>query len=147
MYIIQVYFSIKNNKDEEIESIYDQLQDLVTLAKDNSNLFIMRDFNAAVSCQVTQYIYLGNLDYENMNSRVQKLVEFCEQYELIISSTVYKVLNRRKYTWKSSGDNIRRLQIDYILVKKRYHNQIKSSHSYSDFKIDIDHRRSHGGVG
>jgi len=94
LYITQIYFSIKNNKDEEIESMYDQLEDLVTLGKDNSNLFIMRAFNAAVSCQVTEYIYLGKFGYENINSRVQNLVEFCEQYELIISSTVYKVLNR-----------------------------------------------------
>lgn len=99
LYIIQVYLSIKNNKDEEIESMYDRLEDLVILVKDNSNLFIKGDFNAAVSCQVSQYIYLGKFGYENMNSRGQKQVEFCEYYELIISSTVYKVLNWRKYIY------------------------------------------------
>lgn len=68
--------------------MYDKLEHLVTLAKDNFNLFIMGDFNAAVSCEVLQYIYLGKFGYENMNSRGQKLVKFCEQYKLIISSTV-----------------------------------------------------------
>lgn len=53
LYIIQVYFLTKNSKDEEIENKYEQLEDLVILAKDNSNLFIMGDFNAAVSCQVS----------------------------------------------------------------------------------------------
>ncbi|KAF0771492.1 craniofacial development protein 2-like [Aphis craccivora] len=37
-------------RGEEIESMYDQLEDLVTLVKDNSNYFIKGDFNAAVSC-------------------------------------------------------------------------------------------------
>lgn len=60
------------------------------------------------------------------------------QYELIICNTIYKVPNRRRYTWKAPGD-LRRLKIDYILVKKKFRNQIKSSHSYPDFKIDGDH--------
>ncbi|KAF0771491.1 craniofacial development protein 2-like [Aphis craccivora] len=66
-----------------------------------------------------------------MNSRGQKLVEFCEHYELIISSTVYKVLNRRKYIWEAPDDNIRRLQIDYFLVKQNYRHQIKSNSDHS----------------
>lgn len=60
------------------------------------------------------------------------------QYELIICNTITKVPNRRRYTWKAPGD-LRRLKIDYILVKKKFRNQIKSSHSYPDFKIDGDH--------
>jgi hypothetical protein len=31
LYIIQVYFPTKNSKYEEIENIYEQLEDLVTL--------------------------------------------------------------------------------------------------------------------
>lgn len=41
--------------------------------------------------------------------------------------------------WKALDDNIRRLQIDYFLVKKKYRDQIKSSHSYSVFKIASDY--------
>lgn len=45
---------------------------------------------------------------------------------------------RRRYTWKASGD-IRRAQIDFILVKQKYRNQVKSSHSYPGYDIDSDH--------
>ncbi|VVC25567.1 Endonuclease/exonuclease/phosphatase [Cinara cedri] len=98
----------------------------------------MGDFNAAMDCQVSQYTCLGKFGYEIRNPREERLIGFCEQYELNISNTIYKILNQRRYTWKAPGD-IRRLQIDYILVKKKFRNQIKSSHSYPGFKIDSDH--------
>lgn len=69
----------------------------------------MRDFDAAVGDQVSQHTCLGKFDYGNMNPREEKLNTFCEQYEPIISNTLYP--NQRRYTWEVPGD-IRRLQIN-----------------------------------
>lgn len=63
-------------------------------------------------------------------------MEFCEQYELIISNTVYEVLHRRISIWKVPGA-IRRLQLNYILVKKKFWYQIKSNHIVIGIVIGI----------
>lgn len=57
---------------------------------------------------------------------------------MIITKTFFETPKRRRYTWKAPGD-IYRFQIDFILVKKIYRNQIKSTHSYPGFDIDSDH--------
>lgn len=57
---------------------------------------------------------------------------------MIITNTFFETPKRRRYTLKAPGD-INRFQIDFILVKIRYRNQIKSSHSYPGFDIDSDH--------
>jgi hypothetical protein len=55
----------------------------------------MGDFNAVVGRQISHYTCLGKFGYGNMNSRGEKLIEFCEQYKLIISNTVHEVPYRR----------------------------------------------------
>lgn len=42
------------------------------------------------------------------------------------------------HTWKIPGDNSR-YQIDYILVKNRFKNQIKCCKTYSNADCDSDH--------
>lgn len=72
------------------------------------------------------------------NERGDRLVEFCRQHDLIITNTLFMNHKRRRYTFKMS-DDINRYQLDYIMVKNRYKNQIKSSKSYPGANIDSDH--------
>ena len=45
---------------------------------------------------------------------------------------------RRGYTWKKPGDT-GRYQIDYIMVKQRYRNSVKSSWSYPGADMNSYH--------
>ena len=56
----------------------------------------------------------------------------------MITNTWFKQEKRRKYTWKSLGD-LRRYQINYILVRQRYRNSVKSSWSYPGADVDLNH--------
>ena len=56
----------------------------------------------------------------------------------MITNTWFEQEKRRRYTWKSPGD-LRRYQIDYILVRQRYSNSVKSSWSYPGADVDSDH--------
>jgi len=58
------------------------------------------------------------------NERGDRLIEFCKQHDLVITNTLFKNHKRRRYTYKMPGD-IDRYQLDYILVKNRYKNQIE----------------------
>ena len=57
---------------------------------------------------------------------------------MVVTNTWFKQHKRRRYTWKMPGD-IGRYQLDYILVKQRYRNSVKSSRSFPGCDIDSDH--------
>lgn len=99
----------------------------------------MGDFNALVGCHdMPQSECVGKFGYGKMNDRGSKLIDFCVENELIVTNTFYDVPMIRRYTYKAPGD-ICRYQNDFILVIKRFRNQIKSSHAYPGFDIDSDH--------
>ena len=57
---------------------------------------------------------------------------------MMIANTWFEQELRRRYTWKSPGD-IRRYQIDYILVRQRYRNGVKKACSYPGADVESDH--------
>ncbi|CAI6362550.1 unnamed protein product [Macrosiphum euphorbiae] len=57
---------------------------------------------------------------------------------MIITNTRSQNPKRRIYTWKMPGD-IARYQIDYILVKNRFKNQVKFCKTYPSADCDSDH--------
>lgn len=121
MYIIQVYFPTTSCEEEVIEIMYQQLEELLRITDNKSNVFVISDFNASVGSQITGNECVGKFGLGNTNERGEKIIEFCEQFEMIITNTMYEVPKRRRYTWKAPGDKSRH-QIDYILVKKKYRN-------------------------
>lgn len=139
LYVIQVYFPTSRSSDEEIEGIYEQAEELMNLTEDKSNVVLMGDFNACVGSSESNQECVGKFGLTHTNTRGERLREFCEQYDMIITNTMYEVPDRRKYTWTTPG-NRERYQIDYILVKKKFRNQITSSHSYPGAEIDSDHK-------
>ena len=56
----------------------------------------------------------------------------------MVTYTWFQQEKRRRYTWKNPGDR-QRFQIDYILVKQRYRNSVKSSWSYPGADVNSDH--------
>ncbi|KAL4100956.1 hypothetical protein QTP88_020980 [Uroleucon formosanum] len=118
--------------------MYQQFEKLLRITDNKSNVFMMDDFNALVGSQMTGHECVSKFGLGNTNERGEKMIEFCEQFEMIITNTMYEIPKRSRYTWKASGDKSRH-QIDYILVKKKYRNQIRYSHSYPGNQIDSDH--------
>ena len=85
--VIQVY--APNNKAEkaDVEWFYEDLQDLLELTLKKDVLFIIGEWNANVGSQeisgVTDKFSLGV-----KNEAGQRLIEFCQENSLIISSTL-----------------------------------------------------------
>lgn len=99
----------------------------------------MGDFNARVG-RGEELPYAGKYGLGERNGRGSRLIEFCAKNNLVITNTWFKHHDRRIYTWKSPGDQYtRRTQIDYIIVRQRYRNQIKDSRSYASPDIASDH--------
>jgi len=135
--IIQAYMPTTQANDEEVEEIYEKIEELISLTNSKENLIIMGDWNAIVG-ESTDGREVGKYGLGTRNERGDRLVEFCRQHDLIITNTLFMNHKRRRYTFKMPGD-INRYQLDYIMVKNRYKNQIKSSKSYPGADIDSDH--------
>ena len=77
------------------------------------------DFNVKV-CEDTQSAGVdGQYGLAETNGNGQKLINFCQENNLVITNTLFQHHKRRQYTW-CSPDGKTRNQIDYILVKRRF---------------------------
>lgn len=141
MNIIQVYAPTADKEEAEAEKFYTELDDIFRSIKNNEITIVMGDFNAKVgSGKVGTQV--GNFGLGERNDRGDRLIEFCQDKDLIITNTFFKLPNRRLYTWKSPADkpeNRVRNQIDYILINNRYKNSVKSTKTYPGADINSDH--------
>ena len=64
-------------------------------------LFIIGDWNAKVGNQETPGV-TGKFGLEVQNEAGQRLLEFCEDNELVIENTLLQQHKKRLYTWTSS---------------------------------------------
>ncbi|GFO43397.1 craniofacial development protein 2-like protein [Plakobranchus ocellatus] len=97
----------------------------------------MGDFNAKVGEGREENI-VGPYGLGTRNLRGEKLVEWCNMNNLIIGNTWFQQPPRRKWTWKSPGEEIRN-QIDFILLSHRFRNALLSAKSYPGADCYSDH--------
>jgi len=119
-----------NSSERELEEVYEGIEKV----KGDENLIIMDDRNDVVGEETLGHI-IGNYGLGNRNERGDRLIDFCSKHEFLITNTYFKHRPKRRYTWKIPGD-INRYQIDYIMVKKRFRNQVKDCRSYPGADID-----------
>ena len=75
---------------------------------------------------------------EKQNERGQRLIEFCNENNMVIMNTWFQQPLCRLYTWKSPGD-ISRNQIDYIMINQRFRNCVKQARTYPGADINSNH--------
>ena len=135
--LIQVYMPTSRAEDEDIEQMYEQIEELVKKEKATDQVIIIGDWNAVVG-EGREGKEIGEFGLGKRNDRGQALVDFCKRSKMMVTNTWFEHEKRRRYTWKKPGDTDR-FQIDYILVKQRYRNSVKNSRSYPGADADSDH--------
>ena len=123
--------------DEEIEKVYEDVDRVIQHVKGDDNLIIMGDWNAVVGEGAEDRV-AGRYGLGSRNERGDRLLEFCNKYQLVIANTMFRNHKRRRYTWKRPGDT-GRFQLDYIMVKQRFRNQVLDCKAYPGADIDSDH--------
>ena len=98
--VIQVYAPTSNTEEAEVERFYEVLQDLLELTPKKDVLFILGDWNAKVGSQGTPGV-TGKFGLGIWNEAGQRLIEFCQEYVLVIANTLFQQHKRRLYTWTS----------------------------------------------
>lgn len=135
--IIQVYMATSSHTDEEIEKMYEQISEVIEMAKEKDNLIILGDWNAVVGERIEPQV-TGKFGFGIRNQRDYRLIEVCKERDMMITNTLFSQPKRRRYTWTMPGGG-NKYQLDYILVRKRYRIQVKQSKSYPGADIDSDH--------
>ncbi|XP_060519748.1 craniofacial development protein 2-like [Cylas formicarius] len=112
--IIQTYAPTCDHSDEEVELFYMHLDSAMELVNKSDVTIVMGDFNAKVGNRPREGI-VGEYGLGVPNERGDRLVQFCQERELVITNTFFKLPSRRLYTWRSNAetlDRIVRSQID-----------------------------------
>ena len=93
--VIQVYAPTTNVEEAKVEDFYEDLQDLLELTHTHTHththkiLFIIGDWNAKVGSQEIPGL-TGKFALGVQNETGQNLTEFCQEYALVIASTLFQ---------------------------------------------------------
>ena len=98
--VIQVYAPTSNAEEAEVERFYEDLQDLLELRPKKDVLFIIGDWNAKVGSEETPGV-TSKFGLGVQNEAGQRLIEFCQENDLVIANILFQQLKRRHYTWTS----------------------------------------------
>ena len=116
-----------------------KLQDV----RDNRNKHDLLIFTGEMNTKVGE----ENWDYDEVmgkhglgqrNDNGERLCEFCDMNELVITGTLFPPKNIHKATWVSPN-RITRNQIDHVLINKRLRDSVKDTRVYSSANIRSDH--------
>ena len=135
--IIQVYAPTSESSEEELEGFYEQIETAMKQCKSLENTIILGDFNAKVG-EGRQDNTVGPHGLGVRNERGQHLIDWATCKEFLIGNTWFEMPNRRRWTWRSPGNNTRN-QIDYILVRERFRNALKTCKAYPGADCGSDH--------
>ena len=114
--VIQVYATISNTEEAEVEQFYEDLQELFENTPKRCHFHyegLECKNRSQESPGVTHKFVLGV-----QNEAGQRLIEFCQENTLVIANTLFQQHKRRLYTW-TSPDGRHQNQIDYILCSHR----------------------------
>ena len=89
MIIIQIYMPTTDHEDDEVDLVYEQLEELLDKQKGTENVVIMGDWNAVVG-EGRDGNEVGMYGLGQRNDRGDKLVEFCKKNKFIVTNTWYQ---------------------------------------------------------
>lgn len=141
MTVLQVYAPASTLAEEELDQFYEMLQEEIKNTARHDLLIVMGDFNAKVGKTWAKWNgAIGKFGYGEENERGQRLLNFCLNYDLVISNTIfYARKDKHKYTWESPDGRTKNM-IDYIIVNKKWKSSILSCRSFTSADIGSDHQ-------
>ena len=135
--IIQVYAPTAESSEESIETFYNEVEIARNQTKSQDIVLIQGDFNAKVGKERFENV-VGPHGLGTINDRGERLREWAQYNDLVITNTWFKHHPRRRYTWKHMN-GVSRNQIDYILINNRFRNSITNAKACPGADCYSDH--------
>jgi exonuclease III len=136
--VIQVYAPTSDHEEDEVESFYEGIEQVIKKTPKKDILIIMGDWNAKVGPDSFEQWSgtVGKFGWGETNERGIRLLEFAQSHRLTIANTLHPHKKSRTVTWQSPGGSIQN-QIDYILVPRRFKSSINKAQTRSFPGVDI----------
>src|SRR6478609_3391860 len=96
MVIVQAYLPTTDYESEEVEKLYDQLEEILGKQKGTDNVIVMGEFNAVVE-EGKEDRVVGKFGFGKRNDRGERLIEFCMSQNLVITNTWFEQEKKRRY--------------------------------------------------
>ena len=103
--IIQIYAPTSAATDEAKTSFYRELQETLDNTPNKDVVYIMGDWNAKVG-RTESSSAVGKFSLGERNEEGERMVDFCEQNELVVTNTLFDQPKRRLYIWTSPKWNL-----------------------------------------
>jgi hypothetical protein len=137
--IIQIYSPTNDAKEEEKDEFYEQLQKEISLTPKHDMIILMGDANARVGSDNTNHKRtLGKEGQGIMNENGERLVNLCEENDLVVGGTLFKHKDIHKYTW-GSPNNRDKNQIDHFIINGRYRRSLADVRAMRGADAGTDH--------
>ncbi|XP_039760435.1 craniofacial development protein 2-like [Pararge aegeria] len=130
--IVQIYAPTAQSSEEDIEQFYISLVQTLENIPQREVTLVIGDLNAKVgrtSDDAHLRHLVGRFGIGERNERGERLLQFCNEQNLVITNTCFEHHIRRLYTWISPGNRYRN-QIDYILIQKRWRSSIVNTTTF-----------------
>ena len=112
-----VYAPTMSHTDEEIQSFYLDLRNILYAIPKEDKLIVAGDFNARVGQDCGTWPVLGRHGIGKMNSNGLHLLELCTELNLSVGNTLFRQKNKYKGTWMHPRSQEWHM-LDYILTRK-----------------------------
>ena len=125
--IVATYAPTETSSNQEKELFYNALNDSVASIPQHNFVVI-----AGAPSVIGRYMY-----HDQTYTNEQHLVDFCEEQNLI--SAFHCQSHKRNHMWIWEHRNMRtKVQIDHILMRKKWANSRRKYRAYSSVEIDLD---------
>ena len=137
--VIVAYAPTDVAEEEEKEEFYTKLQaSLVSIPK-HDVLLLMGDFNARVGkLNVGKERFMGKEGIGEISANGEKLVDFCEENDLVIGGTLFMHRDIHKLTW-TSPDGRTQSQIDHIIINGKWRHSLLDVRVKRQADVGSDH--------
>ena len=136
--IIQVYAPTCDHDSETAELFYEELEKAID-KKACSHHIVLGDFNAKIGVRNTndKMKCTGPFGTGNRNERGERLLDFAEESNLVVTNSLFFKAANRYWTWEAPG-GVTKNQIDFILSSDR--KIVQNCEVIAKVDIGSDHR-------
>ncbi|PSN43357.1 hypothetical protein C0J52_15566 [Blattella germanica] len=118
--LIAVHAPTEDKTDQVKEEFYTRLEKICDSVPNYDMMIVLGDFNAQVGKESFLYSICGKFSlHEETNNNGERMVDFTQGWNLVVSGTWYPHKNIHKATWRlPDGKTFN--QIDHIMVESRH---------------------------
>jgi endonuclease/exonuclease/phosphatase family metal-dependent hydrolase len=121
------------------DSFYEELEQVFNHFPKYHMKILLGDFNAKLGREDIFKPTVGKESlHEDSNDNGVRVVNFATSKNLVVKSTMFPHQNVHKYTW-TSPDGKTNIQIDHVLIDRRWHSSILDARSFRGADCDPDH--------